>query len=87
MLEKYYICSPEGDINITREEYLALIGEAPVSGYANQVYKEIITIDDVPSEYREQVNTIVYNKIAKWGEYKNQTITASELKNMLEEVL
>lgn len=87
MLEKYYICSPEGDINVTREEYLALIGEAPVSGYANQVYKEIITIDDVPSEYREQVNAIVYNKIAKWGEYKNQTITASEFKNMLEEVL
>jgi hypothetical protein len=87
MLQKYYICSTTGDIEVTKEEYLALIGEPPVSSYANQVYKEIITINDVPTEYREQVNTIVYNKIAKWGEYKNQTITALELKNMIEGVL
>jgi hypothetical protein len=87
MLEKYYICSPEGDINVTREEYLALIGETPVSGYANNVYREIITIDEVPIEYKEEVKTIVANKIAKWGEYKNQTITALELKNMIEGAL
>jgi hypothetical protein len=87
MLEKYYICSPTGDINLTKEEYLALIGEPPVSNYANQVYKEIITIDDVPSEYKDEVTKIVYNKVAKWGEHKNQTITALELKNMIEGVL
>jgi hypothetical protein len=87
MLEKYYICRPEGDINVTREEYLALIGEAPVSGYANNVYKEMITIDEVPAEYRDRVETIVANKIAAWGKYKGQSISALELKNMIEEVL
>ena len=87
MLEKYYICSQEGDINVTREEYLALIGEAPVSGYANNVYREIITIDEVPAEYQEEVKTIVANKIAKWGEHKNQSISSSEFQKLLEEAL
>ena len=87
MLRKYYICSPEGDINVTREEYLTLIGEAPASGYANKVYKEMITMDEVPVEYQNEVETIVANKIAKWGKYKGRPITAYELKNMIEEVL
>lgn len=87
MLQRYYICSPTGDINVTKEEYLALIGEAPVSNYANKVYKEIITIDDVPLEYQDAVKTIVSNKITKWGEYKHQVISALELKNMIEGVL
>ena len=87
MLEKYYICSPEGDINVTREEYIALIGEAPASGYANQVYKEMITMDEVPVEYQNEVETLVSNKIAKLGQYKGRPITAYELKTMIEEVL
>lgn len=87
MTQKYYICSTAGDINVTREEYLALIGEVPVSNYANKVYKETMTLEEVPAEYQEAVKTIVSNKIAKWGEYYAQSISSSEFQKMLEEVL
>ena len=47
----------------------------------------MITIDEVPAEYKSEVETIVANKIAAWGPYKGRPVTAYELKHMIEEVL
>ena len=90
MSKRYYIfnsINKKGFEEVTEEQWNNLIGEHPISSYANQIYHEIITIDDVPYEYRDEVEMIVCNKIDKWGEYKSQIISSLELQNMLEEVL
>ena len=89
-MKHYYISNPKaerGFDEITEAEWNAIIGQPPVSGYANRVYRGSMTIDEVAEEHRAEVETIVANKIAKWGEYKDQAVSASELQNLIEEVL
>lgn len=85
----YYISAnnEKGFEEISEIEWNVLIGQHPMNEYADQVYRGKKTIDEVPEEYRTDVETIIANKIAKWGEYKNQKITSNELQTMIEEVL
>lgn len=86
----YYISNPnaeKGFEEITEAEWNAIIGQAPNSTYANQVYRGTISIDEVPEENKETVQAIVDAKIAKWGVYENQTISDSEFQSMIEEAL
>ena len=89
MNKHYYISAnnEKGFEEITEAEWNALIGQPPMSDYANQVYCNEKTLEETPEEYRSEVATIVANKIAKWGEYKNQEINSNELQSLLEEVL
>ena len=89
-MKHYYISNPnaeKGFNEVTEAEWNAIIGQPPISDYANSVYCGSITLEEIPEEYRVDVETIVANKIAKLGEYKDQTVSASELQNMIEEVL
>lgn len=85
----YYISAnnEKGLEEITEAEWNAIIGQEPNTTYANKIYRGTMSIDEVPEEYRAEVETIVANKIAKWGEYKNQAVSAFELQNMIEDVL
>lgn len=85
----YYISAnnEKGFEEITEAEWNAIIGEAPNSTYADQVYRGKISIDEVPEENKETVQAIIDAKITKWGLYENQTVSDNELSNMIEEVL
>lgn len=56
-------------IDITEEEYSALLAEMEAKAeYAEQLYRGEITIDDVPEEYREEVQARVDEMTAELGE-------------------
>lgn len=89
-MKHYYITdnnNNNGFEEITENEWVNLIGEEPYSKYANQVYKNVISIKDVPEELRETVQEIVNNKIARFGKYESTAISPIELQQMIEEVL
>jgi len=89
MTMQYYILSNNRQDfeEVTREEYIKIIGEPPCSMYALQVYEHMIDISEVPEEYRETVEAIVSTKIEKYGECPQGDIENSEFMDMLEEIL
>lgn len=88
-MKRYYITDPTSKdmVEVTEEEFYSLIGTEETRPYANQVYYGDISIEDVPENLREQVQTILNYKIAHCGEYDDQNISADELKAMLEGVI
>ena len=89
-MKHYYISNPssaKGFDEITKAEWIAIIGEEPNRSYATKVYRGQITMDEVPEENKATVESIVAAKIARFGEYGDQPVPATELKNMVEEVL
>lgn len=90
MSKHYYISNPEaerGFDEVTETEFYTLIGDDTTAPYASKVYRGETTIDEVPTDLQESVQAVVDAKIAKWGEYNSQEIPASELKDMIEEVV
>ena len=85
----YYVSdnNEKGFEEITEAEWNAIIGQAPNSTYATQVYRGTMSIDEVPEENKETVQAIVDAKIAKWGLYEEQAVSSNELQNLIEEVL
>jgi hypothetical protein len=80
-MNHFYIAEPsaeKGFIELTETEWLSLFGTDDMRPYAKQVYQDTLSINEVPEELREQVQTIVNNKIARWGLYKNRNIPDSE---------
>jgi hypothetical protein len=66
----YYLLnkkSPHGFEEITKEEYLAVVGLSPVREYAEKVYRGTISAEDVPEEHREATQAVVKAKIARLG--------------------
>ena len=87
---KYYISNPsaeKGFEELTETEWKELVGEDAYRGYARKLYCDLITLNDVPEEYRDEVVSIVNAKIARWGEYSQQEISERELEKMIEEAL
>ena len=84
---KYYLVKNRYFEEVTKEEWEAVVGEEPYGFYANKVYRNQMSIDDVPTEYQEKVMSIVENKIQLWGEFTSQEVSARELQSMLEGVL
>ena len=66
-------------VEITREEYEALSAEiAAKAEYAEKLYLGEIAIEDVPEEWRADVQEMVDERIAAEGEYDPDEITAEE---------
>lgn len=89
-MKHYYITDPtaeKGFIEVSEEEFTALLGTDETRPYATKVYRGELTIEEVPTELREAVQSVVDNKIAKFGEYNKQEVPASELNDIIEEVL
>ena len=64
---------------ITREEYETLSAEiAAKAEYADKLYLGEITINDVPAEWREDVQTIVNDRIEAEGKYDPDEISDAE---------
>lgn len=85
-MKHYYIADntqPKGFIELTEAEWNAIVGTDEIRPYTNQVYRGIITIDEVPEELREEVQTVVNNKIARWGTYESRDIPDSEALNII----
>lgn len=86
-MKHYYITDPtaeKGFIEVSEEEFTALLGTDETRPYATKVYRGIISIEDVPEDLRVQVQAAVNNRIARFGEYNKQEIPAEELKSMIE---
>ena len=80
-MTRYYITDPtaeRGFVELTETEWFALIGDDTTRPYATQVYRGEITINEVPEELRETVQSIVDTKIARWGLYSERNINDSE---------
>ena len=85
-MKRYYLTNPKSEQGfdiVTEEEWNAIIGNEAHKSYASQVYHNEIFIDEVPEEFRETVQNIVQNKIARWGTYESQDIPDSEALNII----
>lgn len=73
---------------IDEEEYNSIFCKlSDICEFTDSVYAGETTIDNIPYELRETVKESVADRITKFGEYKHQTVTATELQKMIEEVL
>lgn len=89
-MKNYYISNPnseKGFEEVTETEFYAVIGDETIKPYANKVYRGRLSIDEVPEEHRAEVQTVVNNRIARFGEYSSQEVPAIELKDMIEGVV
>ena len=77
-----------GDTEITEAEYNALLSEIrEKADLVNKLYSGEITIVDVPSEWQEEIQQRVNERIAADGEESEQDISGDELMSMMEAVL
>lgn len=77
-----------GGTEITKDEYDRLLTEIRErADLVNKLYSGEITIDDVPSEWQEEIQRRVNERIAADGEESEQDISGDELMSMMEAVL
>ena len=77
-----------GGEEITEAEYNALLSEIrEKAALVNQLYSGEITIDDVPTDWQEEIQRRVDERIAAEGEAAEQDISGDEFLSMLEGVL
>ena len=68
-----------GGIEITEEEYTRLLTEIRTkTALVDSLYNGEITIDDVPTEWQEEIQRRVDERIAAEGEAEDQDIPAEE---------
>ena len=68
-----------GGTEITKEEYDRLLAEIRTKAeLVDKLYKEEITIDDVPAEWQEEIQRRVDERIAEEGTLEEQEISAEE---------
>ena len=77
-----------GGEEITESEYNALLSEIrEKAALVDKLYSGEITLDDVPAEWREEIQRRVDERIAADGEESEQPVSGDEFLSMLEEVL
>ena len=72
---------------LTEEEFIEYLGEYPYRNYAGMVYREEMTLDEVPEEHRTIVEGLVAKRVERWGKHEDHRVTPTELQKMAEEVL
>ena len=66
-------------VEITEEEYNVLVTEIEKkAAMTDQLYMNEITVDDVPMEWREEIQRRVDELIAEQGDVEEQEISAEE---------
>lgn len=89
-MKHYYISNPSlprGFEEVTESEFHAFVGDESTRPYAGKVYRGELSIEEVPEEFRDAVQSVVDAKIARLGVYVEQDVPANELKTMIEEAL
>lgn len=77
-----------GGTEITEEEYNALLSEIREKVVlVNKLYNEEITIQDVPTEWQEEIQRRIDERIEAEGIANEQEISSDEFYSMIEEVL
>ena len=73
-----------GGTEITEAEYNALLSEIrEKASLVNQLYSGEITIDDVPTEWQEEIQRRVNERIAAEGAAEEQDLSAEEALNII----
>ena len=68
-----------GGVEITEAEYNTLLAEIrEKASLVNRLYNGEITIDDVPTEWQEEIQRRVNERIAAEGEAEEQDLSAEE---------
>ena len=89
-MKHYYIIdqtAERGFIEVTESEYISINGTAETAPYARQLYRGEITAADIPEDIRTEVETIVQNRIERFGTYTDREISDAEFKAMIEKSL
>lgn len=77
-----------GGTEITESEYNALLSEIrEKAALVDKLYSGEITHDDVPAEWREEIQRRVDERITADGEAAEQPVSGDEFLSMLEGVL
>lgn len=77
-----------GGVEITESEYNTLLSEIrEKAALVDKLYSGEITIADVPTDWREEIQRRVNERIAAEGEAEEQEISGDEFLSMIEEVL
>ena len=75
-------------VEITKEEYETLLSEIREKGsLVYKLYNGEITIEDVPTKWREEIQERVDERIEADGQAEEQEISSEEFYDMLEGVL
>ena len=73
-----------GGVEITEAEYNALLTEIrEKAALVNRLYSGEITIDDVPTEWQEEIQRRVNERIAAEGAAEEQDLSAEEALNII----
>lgn len=73
-----------GGTEITKAEYNALLAEIrEKAALVEQLYNGEITIDDVPTEWQEEIQRRVNERIAAEGAVEEQDLSAEEALNII----
>lgn len=68
-----------GGVEITEEEYNRLLAEIrEKADYVNKVYSGEIVLDDVPTDWQEEIQRRVDERIAQQGAADDQELSAEE---------
>lgn len=77
-----------GGMEITKEEYDVLLAEIQAKAdFVDKLYSNEISLEDVPSEWQEEIQRRVNERIEMEKLLETEEITNNEFINMLEEVL
>lgn len=77
-----------GGVEITEEEYNRLLTEIRTkASLVDQLYNGEITLSDVPTEWQEEIQRRVDERIANDEAMETEEVSADEFYNMLEGVL
>ena len=77
-----------GGAEITEEEYNCLLTEIrEKAALVDKLYSGEITIDEVPSDWREEIRRRVNERITADGEAAEQPVSGDEFLSMLEGVM
>lgn len=77
-----------GGVEITEEEYNRILDEIRTkSELVDKLYSNDISLEDVPSEWQEEIQRRVNERIEMGKLLETEEITNNEFINMLEEVL
>lgn len=85
-MKHYYITgrgAGRGAVEVTESEYLSLMGDDTTRSYAMEVYRNQLTIEEVPEDIREAVAAVVAEKVNRWGLYSERELTAHEALNII----
>ena len=75
-------------IEITKEEYNSLLAEIRLKAeLVDKLYNSEITIEDVPTEWQEEIQRRVDERIEREAELEDEPISSEEFYSMVEEVL